>query len=254
MNVIKRLISASVLLLTIFLSISIAGASSNSSEELTFQDIINNLPIEQYELKELLTASLDAGKKGETEEFLKSEQGQKLTSYLKENPKLTEDIIKSTELYKAMFVNPKPGVAEKLKKDGKVIFDDGSSVTLKQTTNVITANSYPSGYGTKVYETNNTYVYDFKVGTVTPNLKTRYQLHRDGQAVYVTQILPTVKTFGVGVSGSYNADGVIEYNDSSKAYTQCSFTVGAEFSGGTNYNNVFFKTSFSNQTPVHEHD
>lgn len=154
-------------------------------------------------------------------------------------------------VYKAMYVNPKSDLTEKLKKDKEVIFSDGSSISIEQTSQAITPNAYPSGYGTKVYETNNSYSYDFTIGVVKPNLKTKYQLNRDGKAVYVTQILPTIKTFGVGVSGSYNADGVIENNDSSKAYTECSFNVGAEFSGGTNYETVFFNTSFSNQSPQH---
>ncbi len=93
---IKALLTSLLMTVAFFSGNEVTAASSQD----TFQEVVNEIPADQKEVVGLLNQAIAAGKKQQTDIFLKSADGLKLQQYLSNNTELKKKLATSTQAYK----------------------------------------------------------------------------------------------------------------------------------------------------------
>lgn len=116
---------------------TIIEAKSKHADNNKLLQIASNLPDEE---KSWLEHAIEAGKEGETAEYLATDEGQKLTEYLKTRPELVAEIITSTKAYQAATKtsnSPKFSKSDYIQKMGMFKFLMTDLTSLPQSQNPI---------------------------------------------------------------------------------------------------------------------
>lgn len=202
-----------------------------------------------------LEDAIDAAQKGETTQFLETEEGKNLTNYLKENPDLVKEIVQNTELYKLFTEQSKSkSEFELLNKH----YYDGSFVKQESIDEVssekkVTPLGVDGGYESTVNLHKNQVSYGWIIGSGTIRLETSYQKGKYDNTVYVSKVKGYAGSSGVGLEPyfAYNGDASISKNETENAYTEASFTVGVG-NPVTSTGTAWLKTKFVKKKPVED--